>query len=466
MNIATSSSTSQELARDGPSTHATGCLVTAHDKVCFWCHKEGEDLREFNTHAEVEPIGTAPRVSMKNIPGVCDLDELPPVLFRWSNVNSQGINSRYLYRAGKFSSTESEYFGPGELSHDEFLEYFRSHVRKEKRPTPFISSFALPLAPIHRALHNPEGAIVSIIDPSKLDTPVVSARPLVPLTNTATWSWKGYGEYLIWGQVSTPAIVCTFTVTSLMDIASTHEDMQQFLQIPLIQSYPSCNSNLHNALSQISLAGEYDNILERLARLLGVPQEYQEVVAQKFKEAWTLRISSRSQIGSDTDNGEIERLSCNPNLLGRTQGTEGGSDTSEYLPPPPTNDGSRDESVDEEDRASDESSEAPCPRHDTPDDGQFSVHDDSTACSGRWKPLTLLTPPNSGQRDRVLKWAQQVPKPIPFTLNRNVPEDTEMEEGWPPSDEGMIDTPTRPSVSLLNNKSARTAFFKRFEMGS
>ena len=370
------------------------------------------------------------------------------------------MNSRYLYLAGKFACTDSEFFKPEGLSEEEFLGYYRSHVSKAKVPTPFISTSILPLAPVHRALHSPEGAMISVIITSKLETPVFKAHTLVSMTDTATWLWKGYGEFLIWGRIPTSAIACTFTIQSLMDIASTHQEIQQFLQLPLIESSRHCNGELHERLrTHISALGEYSGTLNRLVDLLGVPQIYQKIVAQKIEKAWTMKLPRNS----GNRNKRTQQAPSSIKFGDPEQSMNAASEETDYQPSISTNDGSCDTSLEEaEDQPSDESSEAVCPRYDTPDDGQYSVRDESTACSEKRGQRVPITPPASGHRDRdrdrVLQWAQ----------NTSVQVDTDQEDGWPSSDEGIIDTPTRPRMRIppLHDKLARRAFFGQFEMGS
>ncbi|KAJ5574383.1 uncharacterized protein N7459_008810 [Penicillium hispanicum] len=455
------------------------CLVTSYGKVCIWCQQDGtppptQTILPEAMLTQQYPTGQALLTSLENMPGFCHHEELPLVLYRWSNFSSQGVNSRSIFLAGQFASTEARFMRPEQLHVSEFLKHFCSHVRKEKVPTPFISAFTLPLAPVHRSLHSPEGAMVSVIDTGKLDTPVYKAQSLVPLTGTATMGWRGYGEFLIWGRVPTPAIVATFTIASLKEVAAANDDIHRFLQLPLIESNFRCNPKLHNELKRrISSIEVHGQTLKRLAESLGVPEPYRDIVARGFWESWTKKLPDQPQF-SAADNTETQITLNDARLLQPTQTLRAGSDTPEYLPPPPTNDGSRETSVEENSRGSDESSEARCPRHDTPDEGCFSVHDGSTTCSEGWRRHAPLTTPSSGQHDRVLAWAQMTPIPIGIPLqqtntqNQSNEDDTEMGDDWPTDDEGLIDTPTQPRVVIpaLDNQLARRAYFKKFELGS
>jgi hypothetical protein len=161
-------------------------------------------------------------------------------------------------------------------------------VTKAKKSTPFISFFRGPLAPIHRGLRNGDGARVFIIDTSKVLHKTFKAAPLVKLTHTAKRKWKGYGEYLVWNEVPTDAIACTFSLTELKRIVSEHSDISAFLQLRRIQGAQFCRLPLYSDLAKHMPKSDdgYAGLLERFTELLGVPGTLRGNVADDFKRAW------------------------------------------------------------------------------------------------------------------------------------------------------------------------------------
>ncbi|KAJ5212333.1 uncharacterized protein N7498_003979 [Penicillium cinerascens] len=226
-----------------------------------------------------------------NLYGHTSPEDLPPVLYRWSNNNSAGINGPTLIRAGLFADMDrgSGTFLPEHISEESFLEYFRLHVTKAQSLSPFVSFFKSPLSPIHRGLHNRNEASVFIVDTSKLTNKSFKSTPLMERTGTVTRGWKGYGEYLIWNEVPAAAIACTFTITDLEKIASNHLDIGAFLQLPSIQERWSCRASLYSDLAKHIPESDdgYACLLERFTELIGVPESLREAVASDFREAWT-----------------------------------------------------------------------------------------------------------------------------------------------------------------------------------
>lgn len=212
---------------------------------------------------------------------------VPPVLYRWSNVDSIGINSRQHLVAGLFAS-DLQIRSPAEYSKEDFKNLVLHHVRIDKVPTPFISTFITPLSPIHRAFQRGQGAIVTIIDPSKLRTPLFSAKALVFKLGLRNGWYCGIGEYLIWGRVPSQAIVASFKVSDLEKIAAEDPEIANILQVDKIQSHGSCGDKLRKALS--TGPGKLDSlsgfIVGRLLRRLGIPQSHSEAVAYNITRSW------------------------------------------------------------------------------------------------------------------------------------------------------------------------------------
>ncbi|KAJ5709342.1 hypothetical protein N7493_010676 [Penicillium malachiteum] len=309
-------------------------IVNGCGKKCFWCFKEnpnfideenqvsnkessGGNRWQGHTESEQEEMGSeepqpAPSNSdsmnqactndnenlSKSSPqfefsdGRCSRDEMPTLLFRWYNVDSQGTNSEDFIQAGIFAGDDKFHLNMDQVSQHEFYDYFVNHVTKAKCPSPFISTSLHPLCPIHRAVRNQNQAKVAIIDTSKLgvDTNVIKASTLVPRTGTRTRKWRGFGEYLIWKEVPRNAILSTFTITRLEEIARNCLGIGEFLQLDLLRNTEFSDQRLYCKLSQnlssMSVKGT-NEALENLVNLLEVPREFKQIVIKSFLEAWT-----------------------------------------------------------------------------------------------------------------------------------------------------------------------------------
>lgn len=423
---------------------------------------EGIPLGEFDQNPEAtlsppeDPVNSTEDPTTEKLLGPCSASDLPPLLYRWSNVESQGTNSPELFEAGLFQNRPEMYFHPSDILEQSFLDHFRNHVTKAKVKTPFISTFTHPLAPIHRAVHRQKGAIVSVIDPSKVDTPIFKANKLVPTTNTATYSWRGDGEFEIWGRVPAAAIVCTFPIAKLEAICV--QKIEDFLQLSLIRARKRCNSLLYKDLAR-NLSphkrDRYISALKDLGQILGVPEHYRPQVAQGFFEAWIFGDTFSDRLnrhrGLD-DEGTM--------LLVSTEVGWGSDSDNTFQPCPSGSESSLGSTSSEEAESSSEVVEARNSRWDTPSEG-FSVDDESSICSGKQamgnsavqsrprlkrRPV-LLTPPSTGHAHKRLK---TIPrglghinfKPFAYDAAPAQTRDVIEREDWPTDDEGTK-TPVR-----------------------
>ncbi|GFG16291.1 hypothetical protein IFM5058_07885 [Aspergillus udagawae] len=251
--------------------------LTKHGgKVCWWCLDQGNDAAEPNTSS------TSPRS-----------DYLPPLLYRWSNADSQGINTPKRYIAGLFADSEVSPFLPEDITPELFNNYILNHVSITSNPSPFISTFQSILAPIHRAMRGKEGARVSIIDTRKLTGPLYFAKALVQQNKIRIPGYSGIGEYLIWGEIQTPAIICSFKITTLIQITQKHEDISRILQLDRIASYERVRGKLRTVLSKETGSMNLDHAsgvsLGKLLHLINMPQEYHQMVGEGILRSWQLR---------------------------------------------------------------------------------------------------------------------------------------------------------------------------------
>ncbi|KAK4863462.1 hypothetical protein LT330_002240 [Penicillium expansum] len=299
-------------------------VVTSHGKICLWCkhglpidemagpndHSQQNDPEEINSpdqdqqlqcqYQELQCWGYNEQdqphrygqghhrdleKAMQGVPP----EDMPPLLFRWSNRDSQGVNSKTVLLAGLFCN--GEWSNPEDFSEDQFESFFRSHVTKEKVRTPFISTARSPLAPFHRAIAGQNGALLTIIDTSKLQTKVFYAHPLAIRTRTLVYrGWQGFGEYLIWGRVPAEAIAFSVGITSVEHITQSRRDLNRLMQIPVIRSSKRCDDKLRDMLAlKRKSPFQSGRTLGKLLTLLQVPAIHWENLASEFAKAWGWR---------------------------------------------------------------------------------------------------------------------------------------------------------------------------------
>ncbi|KAJ5514628.1 hypothetical protein N7463_004180 [Penicillium fimorum] len=203
-------------------------------------------------------------------------DKMPPLLLRWSNRDSQGVNSKTGFLAGLFY--DSEWFNPEDLPESRFENFFRNHVTKRKVRTPFISTCQSPLTPLHRAIAGQNGTILTVIDTSKLETKVFYAYLLA--IRMRTWipkGWKGYGEYLIWGSIPAQAIAYTVEIASL-HVLRSNNNLREMLALRRKSPFQSGRT------------------LGKLLTLLQVPAIHWENLAYEFAKAWGWRYKKENTL--------------------------------------------------------------------------------------------------------------------------------------------------------------------------
>ncbi|KAK1145344.1 hypothetical protein N8T08_004219 [Aspergillus melleus] len=266
--VADQTTQNQDAPNQNVPNQEVPILVTAGGKMCIFCFQEG------NMHPDLRSPA----------------DEIPPLLYRWSNIDSQGVNSRRLFQAGLFAEG-TEYFHPNEVSQEEFNKHVENHLRIQESVTPFISTFKMMLAPIHRALRNEEGAIVSIIDRRKLSTPVYYAKNMIRTLDLRFRWYCGAAEYLVWGSIPKSAIICSFKATTLLRIARENHEFEDLLQFDNIASSLRCGKALHRVLG--SGPGRLDHvtgaIIGRFLFQLGVPYENCQAVSYGMYNSWWMK---------------------------------------------------------------------------------------------------------------------------------------------------------------------------------
>ncbi|KAL4905405.1 hypothetical protein BDW74DRAFT_177776 [Aspergillus multicolor] len=269
--------TSQQDVENAPSlaepAPAPVPLCRAGIESCFWCYTESLNKKA------TEGMGST---------------QLPPLLYRWWNVKSQGLNLEGSFVAGMFAGLLRGFFEPYTITDDEFSNLFESHIRREQTPSPFISTFQSLLAPVHRGLREGKGASIAIYDSRKITSKAYSAHYFVrehKLLGKIGRTYHGGGEYLVWGQINSDAVICSFEVAKLSAIAAEHPDIHQFLQLDLIASHTRARRPLHNAMTQAAmfLDKKAGATVGKILSFLEVPQEFCRIVSESMAYSWRVK---------------------------------------------------------------------------------------------------------------------------------------------------------------------------------
>lgn len=193
--------------------------------------------------------------------------------------------------AGLFSDSPKSIPLPIDYSDDEFDRMLECHLRILPFSSPFISTTGTPLAPIHRALRNREGAVLTLIDSSQIQTKVYSAQQLMWQKNIKIPRYRGTDEFLIWGEIPSQAILCSIKITDLERIAEDHPDIRALLKLDVIASFKRIRKRLRKKLSlgHGRLDGATGFTVGKLLRYIGIPDMYTDNVAERIASSWRFK---------------------------------------------------------------------------------------------------------------------------------------------------------------------------------
>ncbi|KAL2013212.1 hypothetical protein VTN00DRAFT_737 [Thermoascus crustaceus] len=261
-------------------------LPTAGGKVCFWCSDEGVDLHSPERNHDIESLLESSTGQTTPSP-----IKKPKLLYRWHNADSNGINTRSWFVAGLFQDNPKTIPLPTDYSDDEFDIMLERHLRIERVSSPFISTTGTPLAPIHRALRKREGAVLTLIDSSKVQAEIYSAQFLMWQKKIKISRYQGYDEFLVWGEIPRGAIICSTKITDLERIAANNTDIGVLLKLDVIESFEKIRISMKNKLSLGN--GRFDRAtgftVGKLLRHVGVPERYTDDVAKRIAASWRFK---------------------------------------------------------------------------------------------------------------------------------------------------------------------------------
>ena len=175
--------------------------------------------------------------------------EIPQLLFRAWNADSMGINSPEGFVAGMWASDPTASRNVSRLDPETFNKYARWHFEREKQATPFISVFVGLRAVVHRALRKHPASVTIFDMPAFPRDKITYGEDWVsehPLSEEARkgQEYRGYGEYVVLGNIDQSYIVATFSTEQLEQIEEEDEEIASLLHLSIIRRYWTNRSEL------------------------------------------------------------------------------------------------------------------------------------------------------------------------------------------------------------------------------
>ncbi|CRG90011.1 hypothetical protein PISL3812_07052 [Talaromyces islandicus] len=214
--------------------------------------------------------------------------EIPPLLWRFSNDDSAGINSKSGYIAYAFTENLGKIPRPEERL-EEFPAWVWSHVNKKRIPSPFISTSMDPLVPLHRALRANKNSIFSLINPGQIEpNHIFLMKDLMKQYSIFTRGYYGTKEYIVWGSISRNAILMSLRVDELLEITNQHPDIKETLQLEVISESRTCKTHLFDRLAARTFDCDFQvgKTVGKLLKLLHLQKEYINDVATALNKSW------------------------------------------------------------------------------------------------------------------------------------------------------------------------------------
>lgn len=220
-------------------------------------------------------------------------NQVPNILWRFSNDASMGINHRSGYIAGAFVNDIGGIPTPEDRA-QEFPTWLEIHVRPRRILSPFISTSTDPLVAVHRALTQDRNAFVSIIDSTQINSQTIFfMKDLMRQYNIYTPGYRGAKEYVIWGFICRSAVITSIRADELVQIANTHPDIGAALRLDIISASVNCKSQLHNRLAEQTFESDFavGKTIGKFLRMIHLQPIFLEDVSLSLNTAWSFTVS-------------------------------------------------------------------------------------------------------------------------------------------------------------------------------
>lgn len=221
----------------------------------------------------------------------------PPLLFRFWDENSGGVNSSNKFVAGMWDQDATTPIPDHSTIHPRIISTLvRMHLTRINVSSAFISLSTSPLGVFHRALRAGR-ANISILDTSKMNQshlfsviPFLRHEPII-YGSEGKSRYFGQGEWLVWGVIPPEAILTTFSTDTLFSISTEYPSIGKLLQLHLIKNAKFNRAPLIRKLGSKNIMADMHSgrSVGQFLKLLNVPQPHISTLAMLFATKWSWR---------------------------------------------------------------------------------------------------------------------------------------------------------------------------------
>lgn len=221
----------------------------------------------------------------------------PPLLFRFWDENSGGMNSANKFIAGMWDQDTTAPIPDHSTIHPRIVSTLvRMHLTRINVSSAFISLSTSPLGVFHRALRAGK-ANISILDTSKMNQshlfsvfPFLRHEPIMYGSDGKS-RYFGQGEWLVWGIIPSEAIITTFSTDTLFSISTEYPSIGKLLQLHLIKKAKFNRAPLTRKLGSKNVMSDVHSgrCMGQFLKLLNVPQSHISTLAMLFATKWSWR---------------------------------------------------------------------------------------------------------------------------------------------------------------------------------
>ncbi|EFR04460.1 hypothetical protein MGYG_07468 [Nannizzia gypsea CBS 118893] len=220
----------------------------------------------------------------------------PPLLFRFWDEKSGGVNSANKFIAGMWDADINTIPDHSTVHPRIMSTLLRMHLTRINVSSAFISLSTSPLGVFHRAL-KAGTANISILDTSKIDHsqlfcvfPILRNEPIM-YGNEGKSRYFGQGEWLAWGTIPSEAILTTFSTNTLFSISTEYPKIGKLLQLHVIKNAKFNRAPLVRKLGSKKVMADIQSgrCVGQFLKLLNVPQSHISAIALLFAIKWSWR---------------------------------------------------------------------------------------------------------------------------------------------------------------------------------